>query len=270
MKIALFSQSLFALSLEDAIRTTAEVGFEAIELACVEPHLDHDTAVKHPAAIARQIRDAGLNVAALSLFNNFTEPADAHQVEMAKAFIALAPLFQTKLLKLTPGPPASRDAEERQWHHLADALDELVPAARKTGVRLAFETHMRQLTDTLASSERFLALAPADCVGLTVDFSNLSFAGEDMSQVISRLGSRIYHTHVKNGWVDAQGRWHFGPLDTGLTDYARVLSLLQAAGYGGYLSIECLGPDARTDPAGTARRDLARLQRYLQDAGGQA
>ena len=31
MKIALFSQSLFALSLEDAIRTTAEVGFEGLQ-----------------------------------------------------------------------------------------------------------------------------------------------------------------------------------------------------------------------------------------------
>ena len=41
---------------------------------------------------------------------------------------------------------------------------------------------MRQLTDSLASSARLLALAPADVVGLTVDYSNLAFAGEDLAR----------------------------------------------------------------------------------------
>jgi sugar phosphate isomerase/epimerase len=119
----------------------------------------------------------------------------------------------------------------------------------------------------MSSSERFLEGTPSDCVGLTVDFSNLSFAGEQMPQVIARLGDRIHHTHIKNGWVDPQGGWHFGPLDEGLTDYAEVLALLQSIGYEGYLSIECLGPDAQTLPARTAQRDLAILQRYLAEIG---
>jgi len=39
MKICLFSQSLFALFLDEAIGTAAEVGFSAIELACWGSHL---------------------------------------------------------------------------------------------------------------------------------------------------------------------------------------------------------------------------------------
>lgn len=265
MKISLFSQSLFALPLIEAIKTTAETGFEAIELACISPHLDYKTALENPEAAAAEIRNAGLAVSALSLFNNF---ADGNllsaQLKEAEMFISLAPLFKTKIIKLTPGPPASRDAQKGHWECLEEALTRLVPVAEKFGVRLAFETHMGQLTDTLESTRRFLDMATSDCVGLTVDFSNLSFAGEKVSMIISQLEDRIYHTHIKNGYIDSAGGWHFQALDSGLTDYSKVIPMLRDAGYEGYLSIECLSPEAKTEPAKTAKRDLQLLKRYLK------
>ena len=123
MRISLFSHSLFALSLAEAIRTTADISFHAIELACTKPHLDYETALENPEGVAEQIRNASLAVSALSLFNSFTEQADLrNQVKMAGTFIALAPLFDTKLIKMTPGLPASRDAEEKHWQCLAEAV----------------------------------------------------------------------------------------------------------------------------------------------------
>lgn len=266
MKPALFSQSLFALPLEEAIRTTAAVGFEAIELACAAPHFDLALAKEQPERVAELIRDAGLEVAALSLFNHLTD-ADAfdEQVSAAATFVRLAPLFGTKLVKATPGPPASAEATEEVWGRLAEALDRLVPVAREAGVRLAFETHMRQLTDTVGGSKRLLAMAPADVAGLTVDFSNLAFAGEPLPECLGELLPRTWHAHVKNGCIDPNGGWHFGPLDQGLTDYRKVLPVLRDAGYEGYLSIECLGQGALTQPAETARRDLQILEAYLKE-----
>jgi len=264
MNICLFSQSLFALNLGDAIATTSRAGFSAIELACTAPHFDPATARGQPERIARQVRDAGLSVAAFSLFNNFTDAdrLDA-QIDAVAMYIRLAPVFGTGLVKLTPGPPGSADAAERHWQGVSRALDALIPLARDHEVRLAFETHMRQLTDTLASSLRLLEMAPADVVGVTVDFSNLSFAGEDMAEAIPSFGDRIFHTHVKNGHIDAEGGWHFHALDRGLTDYAEVISLLRRTGYGGYLSLECLGEDARQRPFETVCRDVEMLKRYL-------
>lgn len=265
MKISLFSQSLFPLPLIEAIRTTAEIGFKAIELACVSPHLDYKTVLENPEAVSDEIRKAGLAVSALSLFSNFTDKTLlSEQLKQAEMFISLAPLFKTKIIKLTPGPPASCNAQKEHWECLEDAINQLVPAAAKFGVRLAFETHMRQLTDTLESSRRFLDMTPSDCVGLTVDFSNLSFAGEKIPMIISQLKDRIYHTHIKNGYVDSAGGWHFQALDSGLTDYSEVILLLRDAGYEGYLSIECLSPKARTEPAKTAKRDLQLLKHYLK------
>ena len=104
-------------------------------------------------------------------------------------------------------------------------------------------------------------------VGLTVDFSNLRFAGERLAEVIPAVAARTFHAHVKNGRIRPGGSWHFGPLDEGLTDYAEVLALLRQVGYDGYLSIECLGADARRDPPRTVRRDLDILKRLGREAG---
>ena len=165
----------------EAIETTGRIGFSAIELACKKPHFDLDTALEKPKKVVEQVQKTGLKVSALSLFNNFTDSACLHeQVEQAATYIRLAPLFHTKILKMTPGPPGSADATEEHWHCLAMALARLAPVAEEVGVRLAFETHMRQLTDTLAGSKQLLEMAKSEMVGITVDFSNLTFAGENM------------------------------------------------------------------------------------------
>jgi len=267
-RISLFSQSLFALPLDQAIQVTADLGFPAIELACAEPHFGLATACHHAESVAERVGLVGLAVSALSLFNDFTHASRLEEeVGAATVFIRLAPQFKTRLVKLTPGPPASADADAEHWRCLEEAMERLVPVAEEVGVRLAFETHMRQLTDTLASSKWMLQIAPSDVIGLTMDFSNLAFAGESLSQAISDLHGRIYNTHLKNGYVDAHGGWHFEALDEGLTDYSLVLRMLRDASYDGYLTIECLGCDAKERPAETARRDLAILERRLAQVG---
>jgi protein FrlC len=264
MHVSLFSQSLFALDLERAIDVTAEAGYDAIELACCKPHFDLERAHGDPDSVARRIERAGLEVSALSAFNTFTDPDTLEaDLEAAETFIRLAPMFRTRIIKLTPGPPGSAQATSAHWRCLEHALAALVPLARGAGVRLAFETHMRQLTDSLASSRRLLASTPADVVGLTVDYSNLVFAGDDLARALSELADRTYNTHLKNGTIGADGTWRFGALDEGWTDYVLVLSTLRDLRYDGALTIECLDPQARLHPARTARRDLTILKRTL-------
>lgn len=263
-RISLFSQSLFALPLDAAIEATAEIGYPAIELACRAPHFGINLARTDAAQVARRVHDAGLTTSALSLFNSFTDEATLHrQVEEAGTFLRLAPTFGARVVKLTPGPPASAEATETHWRLLDTAMRHLVPIAEDVGVLLAFETHMRQLTDTLSGTLRLLDMAPSETVGLTVDFSNFRFAGEDLSEVIPAVGSRIYNAHLKNGVVGPDGAWLFDRLDTGLTDYGEALPMLRDVGYAGYLAIECLGADAAERPVETARRDLAILRGYI-------
>jgi sugar phosphate isomerase/epimerase len=268
MQVSLFTQSLLAFSFDRAIDTAAEIGFSAVELACVKPHFDLDWARRRPETAAERIRHAGLTVSALSLFNSFTDRESLDtQISDAEVFVRLAPLFGTRVVKLTPGPPSSAEAGQEHWRCLEDALARLAAVARETGVRLAVETHMRQLTDTLTGSRRLLDMTPADTIGLTVDFCNLAFAGEDLAGAVPALQDRMFNAHVKNGYVDAAGGWQFQALNEGLVDYPSVLGMLRDLGYDGYLAIECLGPEASAHPALVARRDLETLIRYMKETG---
>ncbi len=266
MRISLFSQSLFALPLDRAIPATAEAGYHTIELACRAPHFDRRRA--RTKKTVELVKNAGLEVSALSLFNKFTEPALLdEEVEDAKEYIRFAPEFGTGIVKLTPGPPASADAKKSHWDTLKNAIEELLPAAEKADVRLAFETHMSQLTDTVKSSKKFLGLIDSERVGLTVDFTNLKYAGDDPVKAIRTFRDRIFHVHVKNGAVDDNGTLRFGPLGEGMTDWPKVIAGLKKAAYDGFLSIECLQPMAQNQPGEIARRDLDTLWRMLSDAG---
>ena len=267
-KVSIFSQSLFALPLKEAIEATAQIGFPAIELACASPHFDIETARNNPNEVADHIKRAGLKVSALSLFNNFTNKQSLdNEISKAETYINLAPLFETDMIKATPGPPASAEARQEHWDNLKIALQKLIPVAKNVGVKLAFETHMRQLTDTLAGSMSLLETMDNDIVGLTVDFSNLSFANENLSEAIPILGKRMYNTHLKNGTIEPDGKWNFKSLDDGLTNYNKVFALLNDIGYDGYLTIESLSPDASKQPIETAKRDLDILMDYIEQLG---
>ena len=269
MKASLSSQSLSAFNLPKAIITTAKIGFPAIELACTSRHFDLKTARKEPKYVAGQIHQAGLITSVLSLSNIFTDSTLLDkEIEAAATYIHLAPLFKTELVKITPGPPSSAESTEKHWQCLVNALNRLIPIAKEAGVQLAVETHMRQLTDTLASSQRLIEMMPTDVVGLTVDFLNLASAGEKMTEVIRIIKNHIYHTHIKNGYIDSKGGCHFQALDKGLIDYIEVLGLLRDIDYTGYLSLECLSSQAVEMPIETARRDLEILNHYLNKVLG--
>ncbi len=298
MKTSLSSGALSNLSLEEAITRTADIGYDAIEMGCGGPHFDYETALREPERVAEQIRNAGLSVSSLFTSNNFTlyeagqggtPPNLRDQVKMAETYIGLAKLFGTELIQMTTGRPPWRDAEERHWQSLGNALREIVPMAEDSGVKLTFHTNLWQVDETLAGCERLLELAPSDCVGITVDVCNLRFAGETMPRVFSVLKDRVYNIHVKNGYIDTVGGMHFTALDTGMTDWPESISLLKDAGYEGFLNIECLDlkggvyadqrlidveiddtrehEGERLPHAKAAQRDLAILNEYMEKAG---
>lgn len=270
-KISLCSQSLFPIPLEDAVPAAKNAGYSALELACFGPHrsaiIERNTAGK----IVRKILDSGLKVSALSLTNDFTHPNTLEkQLEEARGFIGMAGVFQTRVIRVTPGPPGSAEASEGNWRCLEKALKRLVPLALEANVVLAFETHMRQLTDTVAGSNRLLELADEietgdSVVGLTADFSNLAFAGDDPVGAIDAFAGRIFSTHIKNGRIGPGGEWIFNALDDGWTDYRKVLPYLKKSGYRGFLTMESMGKRVKENPAGAVAQDLGILKEYLDE-----
>ena len=148
-----------------------------------------------------------------------------------------------------------------------------VTGGLKKGVELEEYLHAQfDRAEAKPGEDFFSALAHGTFRGrqLTRDemmgFANLAFAGESYPAAATTLFPRTFHTHIKNGTKVSGGGWHFSPLDQGLTDYGKILPLLRASGYQWYLSVECLGQDAKERPRETIARDFGILRRFLKKA----
>lgn len=263
MKISLFSQSLFALDLETAIRVTGEIGYEAIEVACFGPHLHLQQARDEQDRIMGWIKAAGLEVSALSLSNDFVrEDRRAESVESTIGFIRLAKAYETGIVKITPGGPSSLEATEADFDIFREGIQSVCHVAEEEGIRVVMETHLRQLSDTTASTLRLLEMGEPEVLGVNLDFCNVAFGGDDPVESIRQLKDRLYFTHIKNG-VLKDGVYDFRRLDDGGVEYPRVIEELRRIRYKGVLSIECLGKEARTRARETAAHDLRVLRRWM-------
>ena len=125
MRLALFSQSLFALSLDEAIDATAALEFPAIELACIAPHLDLPDARRDAPRVARRIRDAGLRVSALSATIASTTAARAASFILLPA--ADMPTRAIVFSRTNAAPSVKRSVRATVWTRTSSR-----PAARNS------------------------------------------------------------------------------------------------------------------------------------------
>ncbi len=119
MKTSIFSTSLTAFDLREAIHVAAEVGYDAIEVGCFAPHLTLEMAEAHGDEVCAWLNEANLPVSALSLTVNYTAEDDSvwrANVDETCRFIKLCEKFRTRIVKTMPGTPGSALATEKHWN----------------------------------------------------------------------------------------------------------------------------------------------------------
>ena len=266
MKTSIFSTSLTALDLRDAIRVAAEVGYDAMEVGCFAPHLTLDMAEARRGEVCAWLKEANIPVSALSLTVSYTAEDKTvwrANVDETCRFIRLCEKFGTRIVKTMPGPPSSAQATDKHWDHFRRAMDIIVPIARSESVKLAIETHLGHLSDSIETAARCIELSEPDALGVNLDFCNVRTCHEAPLDAIDRFGDRIYLTHVKDSLFNIESG-EYVPMGKGKMDYGPIIERLRAIGYDGYLSVECLYAQAkREDPRGSIAHDLAVLRELL-------
>jgi len=88
---------------------------------------------------------------------------------------------------------------------------------------------------------------------VTLDGGNFILAGSDPIQAAKRLAARVVHVHVKN-FVPEPGKeprpFEYCPPSEGLVNYPRLVDILMAGGFDGYLAFEPEGWPHATAPDG--------------------
>jgi sugar phosphate isomerase/epimerase len=153
-----------------------------------------------------------------------------------------------------------------QLERLAAMLHEAVPHAEQRGIRLAIENHIDFTADEVLW---LIEQVGSPWLGVNFDTGNFVRLLDDPVAGMAKLAPHVYATHVKD--LDVRkgigaGEWFFFssvPVGRGVVDNRRLVEMLAAAGYKGFLAVEIdfLHPDHGDDEDAAVAESIAELRR---------
>lgn len=143
------------------------------------------------------------------------------------------------------------------WRAYADRLTRFARHTLARGVRLAYHHHMGAYVETPGDVDRLMSLV-GDEVGPLFDSGHMSFAGGDPVAMLGKHIGRVCHVHCKDvrpevirlarnrdwSFLESVVNGAFTVPGDGAIDFDRILGLLAANDYDGWLVVE-----AEQDPA---------------------
>jgi sugar phosphate isomerase/epimerase len=212
-------------------------GYAGIELRLIDGELiDPSMPATRRGQVSRTL--AGLPVVAVDSSIRITGEDPGPEL---RRFLQLASDWNSPLVRVFGGDLGPPPLRQRQLQAAARVLEGAVPLAARLGVAIGVETH-----DAFSASSavaELLALVsangvPPDLVGAVWDSHHPHRVGETPAEVHANLGSRILLAQVKDARRTAGGDWRLVPLGAGEVPVREMLSLLQAAGYPHWISVE--------------------------------
>jgi len=240
------------MTLEGFLDTCAGLGLDAVELTQYYFPAETDEYLNY---LKREVFVRGLAVSGTAVGGNFAnEDAEKRrsQIEHVKDWLVKSQKLGSTCLRVFAGhQPEGVDLETaRSW--VIDGLAECSEVAARCGVILGLETHGGMTGDAdgvLALLEPF---QDNPWVGLNLDFGNLT---GDIYGQYEKLAPQAVTTHVKVTVRQGEERE--------VVDYRRVIRIMRAAGFDGYMSIEF---EEREDPIVGVDRFAAYLRGCMVDA----
>lgn len=177
----------------------------------------------------------------------------------------------------------SAGLDEVGWQRTARSVAALSRAlASELGMRIVLHHHAGTYFETEAEIERFLAETDPELVGLLLDTGHAVYGGVDPVTLLRHHARRVRYVHLKDAdrgqltrvretTISMDDAWRAGvfcPLGQGVVDFPKVLELLRAHRYSGWVIVEQdVVPDAsgklEPDPTESARESRRFLREKL-------
>jgi sugar phosphate isomerase/epimerase len=214
----------------------------------------------------RLVRQSGLHVSSVcrgGMFPAATAEERARRIDDNRRAIDEAAELAADTLVLVCGPPPDRDiAAARRM--VEDAIAELLPYARERNVAMAVEPlHPMYAAERscITSLEEANALADKLAVGIVVDVYHVWWDAM-LERELARARGRIRGFHVCDWLVPTpdmlMGR---GMMGDGCIDIHRIRTLVEAAGYNGFIEVEILNQSIWDQPGDDTLKLMK--ERYL-------
>lgn len=237
------------ISLEDFVRTCAELGLEGTELTSYyfPENFDH--------AYLRQLKGLcfrlGLDVSGTAVGNNFCLPPGEkrqEQIDLVKRWVDNAEILGAPVIRIFSGKPEGGQSREEAHRLAVQGMEECCAYAALHGVYLALENH-GGLTDTVESMLTLVRDVQSPWFGVNVDSGN--FHSQDIYGDLAKIAPYALNVQIKVSVKPEGGRRQ-------PSDLSKLAAIFREAGYRGYIVLEYEDPE---DPRTACPRHVAELRK---------
>ena len=162
--------------------------------------------------------------------------------------------------KIYSFPPTTEADYAAGFADFADRWTPILDAYKADGIKFGLEVHPTEIAFDLFSAKTAVeAVNGHEAFGFNFDPSHLAWQLVDPVEFIREHGDRIFHTHMKDVFVDnvpgragilgshlpfgnPNRRWDFRSIGHGVVDFEEIIRTLNAVGYEGPLSVEWEDP----------------------------
>jgi sugar phosphate isomerase/epimerase len=251
---ALTGKTQPAMTLDDFVRLCADYDVDGAELTSYYFPKDFDEAyLIHLKQLTFRL---GLDIAGTAIANDFCLP-DGEQRTKALAhtrtWIDHAAKMGAPVIRIFAGVVPAGDTEAAVIDRCAAGINESLEHAARRGVCLALENHGGITT----RPEQMLAIIGKvrESPWFGVNFDSGNFSSADPYADLARIAPYAINAQVK---VDVRRDGRSEP-----ADLEKVVDILRAAGYRGYLTLEY---ESKENPQIAVPRHLAELRRLISRA----
>jgi len=257
MKLSCIPVSFFrnildgAMTVQQWAQMGKEIGLDAIDTSIL---FVPDRSPAAVSALRRSIESAGMRVAMVASYPDFTHP-DAQQRErelfLAREVVEVAAGLGAEMVRVTAGQAHPETGREDGIRWAVEGLRRLTEETRGSGVRLVYENHAKPgawtYTDFSQPPDIFLAIMRATAnVGLGINFdlgNAVSFSSDPLAMLKECL-DRVVSIHASDTAV--HGALKPVLLGTGLTPFPAMFRMLIEAGWDNWICIEEASFQGRT------------------------
>ncbi|HEX6987087.1 MAG TPA: sugar phosphate isomerase/epimerase family protein, partial [Planctomycetaceae bacterium] len=196
----------------------------------------------------------GLDVSGTAIGNDFCVPEGpqwAAEINRCKDWIDRAAVLGAPVIRIFAGKVPEGDAEDKAIKRCAAAIDECLKYAARRGVFLALENH-GGVTATPAQMLKIVeAVQPSPWFGVNFDSGN--FRTDDPYRDLALIAPYAVNAQVKAS-IAPNGQKQ-------PADLARIIDILKAANYRGYVAFEYEEPE---DPMTEIPKYVDRLRELIE------
>lgn len=247
------------MSLVQLLKFCAEQNFDAVDpTAYFFPGYPKPPSDSYLSEFKRRAHELGLDLSGTGVRNDLATPdqaARARDVQHIKEWVEVAARMGAPVLRVFSGKRPEGIPRDQVAKWMVDDLNQCVEHAAKYGVIIGIQNH----ADFLTTSDEVLQIVKAvnsPWFGVIVDTG--FFPGPDPYDHIARVLPHAVNWQIKEKVDTKDG--------TQKTDLHRLLKLIRAANYRGYLPIETLSVAGQSyDPKARVTELLSELRAAIRE-----